>query len=216
MAEQDAPAREAGPLRLVGTLTAAGLLSGLVLVGAYLITAPRIAKNRADRLRSAAFQVLPAAESLDALELVDGALVPGVLGGEGDMVYAGRNAAGELVGYAVPAEGPGFMDTVKVIYGFDQERGVIVGLQVLESRETPGLGDKVGYDPHFLANFEALVVEPEIVPVKGGRTADNQVDCITGATISSEAVVDILNRSAGRWLPVLEGAAEAPATGGAQ
>lgn len=211
MAEAAAPAREAGALRLVGTLATAGLLSGLVLVGAYLLTAPRIAANRAERLRVAVFRVIPAADTIDALELVDGRLVPSELGKEGDLVYACRDAGGELVGFAVPAAGAGFMDTVKVLYGFDPERRVIVGLQVLESRETPGLGDKIAYDPAFLANFQALVVEPQIEPVKGGRSAPNQVDCITGATISSEAVVDILNRSSGRWLPILTDAGAIPA-----
>ena len=211
MAEDQAPAREAGSLRLVGTLAIAGLVSGLVLVGAYLSTAPRIAHNRAERLRAAVFKVLPAAENIDALELVDGRLVHAELGGAGDMVYACRDSAGELVGFAVPAQGAGFMDTVKVLYGFDATDRVIVGFQVLESRETPGLGDKIAFDPAFMANFEALVVEPVIEPVKGDKSEANQVDCITGATISSEAVVEILNRSIERWLPVLTDPAAVPA-----
>ena len=64
MAEDQAAAREAGPIRLVGTLAIAGLVSGLVLVGAFLTTAPRIAHNRAERLRAAVFKVLPAAEKI--------------------------------------------------------------------------------------------------------------------------------------------------------
>jgi electron transport complex protein RnfG len=208
----DGPAREPGPLRLVVTLTTAGLLSGLVLVGAYLLTAPRIARNRAEALRAAIYRVLPATDSITALERAEDSVVPAEEGATGELVYACRGPDGELVGYAVPAAGPGFMDTVKVIYGLEPRRRVIVGLQVLESRETPGLGDKIAYDPQFLANFQALSVEPAIEPVKRGeKTADNQVDCITGATISSEAVVDILNRSAGRWLPLL---AERPVEGG--
>lgn len=211
MADAAAPAREAGPLRLVGTLAVAGLLSGLVLVGAFLLTAPRIAHNRAERLRAAVYRVLPAATAIDALELVDGRLVHAELGGPGDLVYACRDAGGALVGFAVPAAGAGFMDTVKVLYGFDPTQRVVVGFQVLESRETPGLGDKIAFDPDFLANFEALVVEPVIEPVKGDKTQPNQVDCITGATISSEAVVEILNRSIERWLPLLTDPAALPA-----
>jgi electron transport complex protein RnfG len=115
------------------------------------------------------------------------------------------------VGYAIPADGSGFMDTIKLIYGFDPTRRVIVGMAVLDSRETPGLGDKIITDSEFHENFVALVVEPEIDAVKKGKkTAENQVDCITGATISSEAVVSILNRSTQRWLPVLE---DAPSSG---
>ncbi|MHC4142111.1 MAG: FMN-binding protein, partial [Planctomycetota bacterium] len=45
--------------------------------------------------------------------------------------------------------------------------------------------------------------EPEIVVVKDGRDADNEVDAITGATISSKAVVKIINEANTRWLDLL-------------
>lgn len=203
-----APA-EPGPVRLVASLAIAGLLSGLVLVGVYLSTEPRIAKNRAEALRRAVYQVLPGTDRIDTYVL-DDAGVPAPWGGDGDRlpdgeaVYAGLREDGSLVGLAIPAEGSGFMDTIRLIYGFDPAREVVVGMAVLDSRETPGLGDKIIYDPEFLANFEALAVRPRIVPVKDGRDAPNEVDCITGATISSEAVVSILNESTERWIPRIE------------
>jgi len=189
-----AGARAGSSLRLVVTLAAAGLLSGLVLVGVYLGTQPRIEANREAALRRAITKVLPGTATIDPVEP----------GGGGETVWAGLDESGKPLGYAIPAEGPGFMDTIKLIYGLDPRRGVIVGMEVLESRETPGLGDKIVADPDFHTNFDGLAVRPSIVAVKKGRkTADNQVDCITGATISSEAVVSILGRSASRWLPVL-------------
>ena len=69
--------------------------------------------------------------------------------------------------------------------------------------------DKIIFDDHFKANFDALAVEPTIEPVKKGKkTSPNHVDCITGATISSEAVVKILNKGNEQWLELLEGAGE--------
>ena len=48
-------------------------------------------------------------------------------------------------------------------------------------------------------------IEPAILAVKrGAKTQAHEVDCITGATISSEAVVSILNESARRWAALLE------------
>lgn len=199
---------EASPARLVLTLSVAGLCSGLVLVGIYLVTLPRIERNRAEALRAAIFRVLPGTERVEAYVVEDGRLSrfeseEGKLP-LGDAVYAGYRGDGSLVGYAVPADGPGFMDTIKLLYGYDPGRGVVVGMQVLESRETPGLGDKIVADPQFHENFKALVVEPSIVPVKrGNKHNPNEVDCITGATISSEAVVSILNKSTQHWLPLL-------------
>jgi len=203
---------EPSSLRLVLTLGLTGLLSGLVLVGIYLATKPRIERNQAEALQRAIFRVLPGTESTTPMVLRDGRLTEWTEPGrppEDGTIYAGFDAQGALVGYAIPADGSGFMDTIRLIYGFDPSRKVIVGMQVLDSRETPGLGDKIVGDEAFHANFRALAVEPDIVPVKHETTAPNQVDCITGATISSEAVVSILDRSAKRWVPVV-----APADGG--
>jgi len=211
--------RATGPTRLVVTLAAAGLLSGLILVLVFLATQPRIERNRAEALRRAVFQVLPGTATIETWVLdPDGRPAPydgpdGTLP-KGEAVYAGLRDDGTLVGVAIPAEGSGFMDTIRLIYGYDPSREVIVGMEVLDSRETPGLGDKIIGDPAFHENFEALAVRPRIVPVKDGKTEPNQVDCITGATISSEAVVTILNRSTERWLPLVERLLETREGGG--
>jgi len=205
-------AKEASWFRLVATLGTAGLLSGLVLVGVYITTKPRIERNQAEALERAIFKVLPGTVRTSPLVLEGDRLEPydGPLSGLGDKeaVHAGYSETGELVGYAIPGEGPGYMDTIGLIFGFDPARELIVGMEVLESRETPGLGDKVIVDADFHRNFEALAIDPAIVPVKkGAKTGANEVDCITGATISSESVVAILDKSVKRWRPLLEGAA---------
>jgi electron transport complex protein RnfG len=199
---------EPSGLRLVATLVAFGALSGIVLVAVFLGTQPTILRNQYEAMRAAVFRVLPGTEEVKVLVVRQERLVAydgpdGVLPSE-PTTFAGYDAGGRLLGYAVPGEGPGFMDTIKILYGFDPSRRTIIGMQVLDSRETPGLGDKIAFDPKFLVNFEALLVDPEIVPVKRGqKTQANQVDTITGATISSEAVIRILNESRKRWDPVL-------------
>ena len=196
--------REVGPARMMSTLGIAGFCSGLALVGAYMITQPRIARNRAEALGAAIYEVLPGARNREALSFRQGELAP-VEGADADpaaaeAIYAGYDEAGTRVGFAIPAEGPGFQDTIKLIYGYDPARRRIVGMRVLESRETPGLGDKIIKDESFVTNFSDLRVTPEVVVVKRGRTSDNEVDAISGATISSNAVVKILNESNARWL----------------
>lgn len=207
-------AQEAGPVRLVVTLSMAGLIAGLVLVGVYLLTKPAIEQNRAEALERAILEVVPGSSDFRTLRLEDGALVPvdgQASSEEEDVVYAALNDRGARVGWAIPGAGPGFMDTIRLIYGFDSDRRVIVGMAVLESRETPGLGDKIDDDEAFHENFEGLEVEPEIVPVSD-KTKPNQVDTITGATISSKAVVHIMNDTIERWMPVLT--SQAVAEGG--
>jgi electron transport complex protein RnfG len=188
---------------MVVTLSLAGLLSGLVLVAVYLATQPRILRNQAEALNAAIYRVLPGTVEIRGHVVRDGTLVREAESA-GQEIYSGYREDGTLIGYAVPAAGPGFMDTIKLIYGYDPARGEIVGMQVLESRETPGLGDKIITDADFGRNFEALAIAPQIVSVKHGEKMQaNEVDCITGATISSQAIVTILNVSSRRWAPLL-------------
>ena len=196
-------APDAGPARMLGTLGVAGLCSGLAVVGIFLVTQPRIERNRAEALEAAIFRVLAGARSRAAFVLRDAELVPfespgGELPKE-EAVYAGYDDAGALVGFAIPAEGAGFQDTIKLIYGFDAGARRVVGMEVLESRETPGLGDKIIKDQSFVENFRNLAVDPEIALVKAGRSNENEVDAISGATISSKAVVRIINAANDRW-----------------
>ena len=192
-------------VRLAGTLTVAGLLSGLVIVTVHRWTEPMIRANKARALREAVFQVLPGSERMerriwegDGLEPAPGDPAPGE-----ESIYAGFDDAGAFVGWAIPSEGPGFQDTIRLIYGYDPDQRQVVGMRVLESRETPGLGDRIIKDEAFVAEFEGLAVEPRAEAVKEGGEAPNEVDAITGATISSEAVVEIVNAGNDTWLPRL-------------
>jgi H+/Na+-translocating ferredoxin:NAD+ oxidoreductase subunit G len=182
--------------KLVVTLTMAGLFSGIAIVGAYELTRPTILANQAKALREAVFEVVPGAEKLRGLAWRDGALLAA---DDASAIYAAYAADGRFLGYAIPAEGAGYQDTIRLIYGFDPARARIVGMRVLESRETPGLGDRIYKDPDFVGAFRDLAVEPEIELVKGGASAPNQVDGITGATISSRAVVRIVGDAHAEW-----------------
>jgi electron transport complex protein RnfG len=193
---------EPSSLRLVATLGLAGLLSGLIIVGVYEATLPAIEAYKAKVLREAVFKVLPGVERMQPMVYLDDQLVASDDETKADEVlFAGYAADGKLVGYAIPTAGPGFQDIIRVLYGYLPDKRQVSGMEVLESRETPGLGDKIYKDLDFVANFDALAVDPEIVAVKKGtKTQPNQVDAITGATISSKAVVRIINEANQRWL----------------
>ena len=200
-------------LRLVLTLAVAGLLSGIAIIGIYESTLPTITANKARELREAVFKVLPGVTQMQALvyrndELV---VVPEPDKDE-PVVYGGYDDQGQFMGYAVPAAGPGFQDTIALLYGYQPGEQIVVGMEVLESRETPGLGDKIYKDMDFVGEFKALDIEPEIVAVKKGtKTSNNQVDAITGATISSKAIVRIINEAPASWSGQLPSPGSEPA-----
>jgi len=188
-------------LRLVLTLAIAGLVSGVAIIGIYESTLPTITANKARELREAVFKVLPGVSQMQALVHRDGELiVVEVPDKDEPVIYGGHDEQGDFVGYAMPAAGPGFQDTIAILYGYNPGEKIVVGMEVLESRETPGLGDKIYKDAEWVGGFSALSVEPEIFAVKKGtKSQPNEIDAITGATISSKAVVRIINETHAAW-----------------
>jgi electron transport complex protein RnfG len=75
---------------------------------------------------------------------------------------------------------------------------------VLENKETPGLGDKIEKDTGFVAHVARAAVP--VRGVKAGKaTGDpHEVDMITGATISSRAVIRIINAALERFGPMID------------
>ncbi len=202
---------EPSSARLVATLGFAGLLSGLIIVSVFEATLPTITAYKAKVLREAVFKVLPGTVNLKPMVYRDGKLKAVEKAPKDEaFVFSGYAADGKLVGYAIPGAGAGFQDTISVLYGYLPDQRKVVGMEVLQSRETPGLGDKIYKDLEFVANFDDLSVDPQIVAVKKGqKAAPNEIDAITGATISSKAIVKIINQTNELWLPRLGSTAPA-------
>ncbi|EGW54121.1 FMN-binding protein [Candidatus Endoriftia persephonae] len=201
MQQQTPQVAEPSPQKLALSVAFAGLISGLVIISIFEATLPTITANKAAELKAAVFKVLPGVASMKKLQYSDGGLSERTQeGADEDTVYGGYNQQGDLVGYAVAGEGPGFQDTIKLLYGYLPEQRKIVGMEILDSRETPGLGDKIFKDKDFVANFDGLAVDPQIKAVKkGSKSAPYEIDAITGATISSKAVVRIINGAHAKW-----------------
>ncbi len=195
--------KEPSSTRLIISMALAGFISGLVIIGIYDITFETIKANKARELREAVFKVLPSVTSLQALRFDKDTLnVIATKDADEKTIYGGYNQDGNFVGYAIPNGGPGFQDTITLLYGYLPDKQQVVGMEILESRETPGLGDKIYKDAEFVANFSHLSINPEIIAVKKGKkTLPNEIDTITGATISSKAVVRIINNAIKTWAP---------------
>ncbi|MHC5030846.1 MAG: FMN-binding protein [Planctomycetota bacterium] len=194
--------------RLVTTLGVAGTLSGLLLVFVFQATAPAIAAHKAKMLRLAIHEVLAGPERYETLYLVDGKLTAELPEGAKEMdlerVFLGYGKDGRPVGFAIEADGPGFQDTLKLIFGYDAATKKILGMKVLGSKETPGLGDKIEKDREWIDQFKRAVAP--LVPRKPGSTegGESGVDTITGSTISTKAVIKIINGALEEWGPVVE------------
>jgi len=202
-----APQGMTPPGKLVATLGGLGAAAGLLIYFVFAATEPTIQAHRAEVLAQAVMEVLGEPERYDTLYVVDDSLAEeppaGVAPDKAEAVYLGYRD-GAPVGFAIRASGSGFQDTITLLFGYDPSTRQLLGMKVLESKETPGLGDKIYKDQAFVDRFEG--VTPPIVGIKEGgeKGAPGELVMITGATISSRAVIKAINTELDRLGPVLD------------
>ena len=207
-APRPAPATETPSWKLVALMTGAGALAGLLLVSAYDLTLPRIEHHQGEVMQVAIREVLKAPARFDTLYVQGNALVRQLPAGTNarkvEKLYLGYDGAGKRIGFAVSATENGFQDPVSVMFGYDAAAHTVIAMRVLSSKETPGLGDKITKDSAFINGFVNATAPVE--GVKAGRQsgAKNEVVMITGATISSRAVIRIVDNAIARWQPLMD------------
>jgi len=174
---------------MILVLTIITTLVGGVLSAWDGFTQPRIEQHRIEALKAAIADVLPEYEHYEEVQ------------SGGMTFYVGKDAGGNTVGIAFQAVGSGFQGEISMMVGVEPDFTNITGLTILSQVETPGLGTKIVEDPTnkenpdwFTDQFVDAETQPEIQALKNEQPdAPTEVAAITGATISSKAVVDILN-----------------------
>ena len=113
----------------------------------------------------------------------------------GDLKYFEVFGEGEkLLGYAILGNGGGYQGNIGLLLGVTPDLRKCVGIYVVDSNETPGLGARIVTDEKWRAQFKDADLTQELKVVKGGAgDSTTTIDSITGATISSKAVVSIVN-----------------------
>jgi electron transport complex protein RnfG len=201
-------AKEVPSWRLLAMMTTAGAVAGLLIVTSYQLTLPRIERHKGEVMRAAVQEVLKAPQSFDTLYLSNGALVKTLPAGTGEKglerIYLGHDATGKRVGFAVSATENGFQDPVTVMFGYDAAKHSLLAMRVISNRETPGLGDLIEKDTGFVNGFVSAVVPLRGVKPGAGKGRPEEVEMITGATISSRAVIRIINNAIARWQPLMD------------
>jgi electron transport complex protein RnfG len=173
-------------------LMVSSVLFGLLLAFTNTALAPRIAQNQANKFNALAEKMLAGTKSFKTE--VKGLPVKSKQGKiiETDINKA-FDASGQCTGWAFEAEGPGFADKITLVITVDAKFEKIMGYGVLGSNETPGFGDQIK-DDYFRKQFEGVPAQAlTLVKTGNAETKDTEIVSITGATVSSEAVVSIMN-----------------------
>jgi electron transport complex protein RnfG len=103
------------------------------------------------------------------------------------------DANGDVIGWAFICKGSGFQDQLQLIMVVDKNFEKIIGYGVLSSNETPGFGDKIK-DSYYRDQFKGAPVGPLTLTKTGNpKEINSDIVAISGATVSSTAVVNIIN-----------------------
>lgn len=159
-------------------ILASGLSAGLA--GVDFSLHDRIEGHAKRRLEAAVLEVVPGGVASTATTIA------------GQAVYRVTDQSGELCGWATLAEGRGFQDRIRLMVGVSREGSQVTGLTVLDSSETPGLGDRI-QQSSFREQFVGQSTEHPFTRAQPGESAPAPVHAITGATISSQAVINAVN-----------------------
>ncbi|MBD3263915.1 MAG: FMN-binding protein [Candidatus Omnitrophica bacterium] len=166
--------------KITGALSFACALCAFLLSFVYESASQRIRENEEKRITSSIEKLAPRAKKIELLTSVE------------DM-YRLENEENQLVGYAFLAKGQGYQGKITLLGVTGPDLKYLIGIEVIESVETPGLGSKIRGE-EFKKQFEGLNISDPLSLIKEKPVKDNQIKAITGATVSSKSVVNILNK----------------------
>jgi len=157
--------------------------ASLVLSVTYKFTHNRIEAQSTSEEKDALYKIYPEASDFGTEKLQE-------------KTYYIVKKDNKALGYVIKAETQGYSSVITMLVGFNP-KGEIKGIEILSQTETPGLGAKISEvlsgesKPWFLKQFEG----------KQAKDLDlKNIQAITGATISSRAVLDGVKKSVSDFL----------------
>ena len=175
------------------------LIAGLALSGVYVMTKDTIEENKAAANKAALMQVLP-----EAADFTTDAELQARLAAQGDSynpsfggakiqgAAVGVDASGNVVGYAVTVFNSDSYDGGLTLVVGIRADGTVNSISFTELHETAGMGMKCD-EPAFKDQFNNVKVEKFTLNKAGGSTEDDVIDSVSGASMTSGAVVNAVN-----------------------
>ena len=173
-------------------LIVAAFFFGLLIAVTNAAWQPRIIQNEVNKLDNLMAGLITTAQKFEIAEKQIE-----LTGEKGKIIktdiYKALGADDKTLGFAFVASGAGFADKIKLVVAVDNNFENFFGFKVLASNETPGFGSKIK-EEFFGNQFENAPAKKHILTKTGDeKQIDDQIVAISGATVSSEAVVKIIN-----------------------
>lgn len=178
-------------------ITIITLIAGILLGAVYTITKEPIAYQEMLSKEKACKEVFADAASFEALEQVDEELKSylsdecGFLAQSMDEIFLAKDANGEHIGYVLNiTSSEGYGGAISFAMGVKND-GTLNGISFLSISETPGLGMKATSN-EFKNQFIGKKAD-SLVFTKTGAVSEHEIDAISGATVTTNAVTNAIN-----------------------
>ncbi len=168
-------------LNLILVLTTIGIVSALLLTFVFEWTSPYIAANEAEKRRNAINEVLPGLERVEEVEI------------DGEIFYEAYDNQGMQIGVAAQHSGAGYNGMIDVMVGVDLDSQEVINISIVGHEETPGLGARIT-ENEYKSNYQNKPFG-DYTGVGTPTSDPMEVQTIAGATISSEAVIRIVENA---------------------
>ena len=166
------------------------------LAAVHVTLAPTIEKNKINETKEKVPELVWGDEQARAM--AQKGIVPDIVARQFEVPKAGKTTyysayeamlEGKPAGWVIKSSGQGYSDKIELLLGLDPKGEKVTGLFVLDQKETPGLGNRV-IEPKWRAQFAQ-------------KSTDRAFE-VTGATISSRSVTQIVNTTIKDLRPILE------------
>ena len=163
-------------------------VAALLLALTNSVTASTIAQRNEQANAEARKLVLESAQDFEQVKDVKTDNSKGV---EVSEIYEAKDASGNTVGYTLKVLPSGYGGTIELMVGIDSAKGQVSGINVVSNSETAGLGAKATED-EFKSQFIGKSANG-INYTKNGASNDTEIDALSGATITSNAVCEAVD-----------------------
>ncbi len=177
-------------IKMIGFVLLCGIFWSTALVAVDTWTSPRIEKYLLEKKRKKVLEALLIPYQADNIDKVYTSNVTAEKV-NGKTIYRSKDGS-----IAFEFSGAGSQGAITGIIALGPKLDTIKGITIIKHSETPGLGSRV-LESSNLANFQNKKILPELFIVPAGTaSADNEVDAITGATLTSKSLEKMLNENA--------------------
>ncbi len=175
-------------LKTAWLVLAMALVFGSLLAGIQITLKPVIEANKIEETFSQVPVLVPGADPAKTVEVAFAGMKP----------LKASNSAGEIIGWVTKTSGQGYAGKIELLIGLDKTADTITGLYILGQTETPGLGDFITGE-QWRSQFAGQSTNRLLIVVKTTPVSDGEIEAITGATVSSDAVINIVNKAVAQF-----------------